>query len=769
MSKRPMSASSKHASSESKREKNDLAATQSRFSKESDQENIVKETKQRNCNSERDVSLRKESDRSRSTSSSYRSSARSSSYSRSHSSDRDLQHRGNSLSPGRNIGLETHLKNSNNPALRKWVKEKDKEYRRKKTEERKKKREEREEKQAQENKKKEISDKGQEKVKEWMVKKRKEAYITAKEERRRKKLEAEEEERRRSMLPDYSGIFKTRSLDKPNETADDVEKDVDSASTVPLAQSKFVYKRAVSGRVRLMKLQQESKENTKKSEKEKREMEKKLEEEKAKKMRVSYDQWLIQKRETEYTKRQEAARQRELAKSDPELERIIPEVARRRINNIKNSRKRIDTGLFSPNEKINKSFGGSEFDTETVENSEYLDSLLVSGSKKTIRQRPASAKPTQSKVLPNPKLSKSPRRPKSANPRVQSSIDAESKNGKTEHGSGAFRLPFPPEHGVPKYVDQRQKKLFSDLARDQSASWASDAVGETDTSLETSMILEASDLPIKAQVSDQEGEINGELEQKTLVGEHIDSSKDNPSDTEAGKSFFVTENFEDTEIVSEDKELQQVTDNANTDLETTADKPIDIGNDYYYENIEATKRNGLEDDVKENIDEENRSSDVNSGNEDGPEGNNVFEKPPTIDSCVKGPVESGDVDEEMNGEETTEYSTNNSVETDKSTLENVNELLLNLGNEEQDESSLYLAEGGNSVTEEKNLPDDKAGARFLGKSVSFKEEAEVFETEHISYETEDSEELLQTLDDEDDEAEDVRGGYYDTPREDDEF
>ncbi|XP_012946712.1 trichohyalin [Aplysia californica] len=748
------------------------------------------------------------SDSDRSTSDSFRNSVRSEDYSKNEaSSDGEERLRSGSRSPGRAVQpSDTHLKNSSNPALRKWLKQKDKEHRRQKAEERKKKREERTQKQMQENKKQEHLEKAEQRVKEWMSKKRREAYRQAKEDRRRRRAEAEEEEKRRQMQPDYSNIFRARSAERPKtddgeQTGGALSGGEGSVAPAEPPKSKFVYKRPVSGRVRLMKLQQERKEDARRSEKEKRETEKKMEEEKAKKMRMSYDQWLLRKREENYAKRQESARQKAMARSDPELERIVPEVARRRIDNIKNGRKRVDTGIRKINDEVNKSFGGADYGADKSDNEETQTTnfLEVSGAQKSLRQRPSSAKHAQNNGLMNPMISKSPRRPKSANPRVQALKEADGDGKKSE--KNAFRLPFPPEKGVPRHVDSRQKKLFSAILTEDSGSTANDEsveIGqETDVSQDTSMAVEASDVTAaKSRESEDDNEVRdeqkaerdgnlGETGGENLQGESGDNTADDGDAADDGddngddgnekaakddqnEAFFVTEgNLEgagggndgegDNKETSEDVSAEeQVATSEETETSGEAETAQQLG-----EGAEAT------DEGKEEGDNGGISQDLGVGEEE------VLEnKGDNIPSSVEGeeqietPSQHNDDETAEDREEKAEGAT--SVEASQDDRTN---LSLNLDQEEEEEveEGEIQFEEENEGGEQKEGMDDEAffdgkrsESRGPSKHVSFQEETEIYEPVDLSFDKGDE-------DEDEDEAEDERGDHFDTPRDDDEF
>ncbi|CAL1543416.1 unnamed protein product [Lymnaea stagnalis] len=372
-----------------------------------------------------------------------------------HSSDD--KNRSGSQSPRRVIlPSDTHLKNTNNPLLKQWLKKKEKELRRRKRDERKKAKEEREKKQELEQEKQESLKESDQKVREWMVKKRKEAFLREKEARKMIKEEERkmlERQQRQQLTPVSRPLTPGDETTRSVKTVDNFIIHNGESITPSPPPSKFVYKRPVSGRVKLIKFQQVRKEDAKRAEQEKEKFQKKLAEEKARKMRVSYDQWLLKKREDDYTKRQEAARQRALAKSDPELERIVPQLARNRIDNIQRGKKRVITGVTKFDEDINKSFGGGDFDQE-AENVQVQGRYQfgVLGSKSNLTARPSSAKIQ----VAAPQMSKSPRRPASAHPAVDSRIQ-----NCDSSDTNPFKLPFPPEQGAPKHVLDKQRKLFA--------------------------------------------------------------------------------------------------------------------------------------------------------------------------------------------------------------------------------------------------------------------------------------------------------------------
>ncbi|GFS23676.1 hypothetical protein ElyMa_003395300 [Elysia marginata] len=472
----------------------------------------------------------------------------------------------------------THLKNSSNPALKKWLRRKDRELRKKKKEERAQQLAEELTKQEEKRKRETLFQDSDKKVKEWMVRKRKEAVRQAREERRRLKEEQKEKEEREAIQQQYNSPFRlterpqsapsgqlnhhgrklfipiirperpiaggggggdnsnngthqnanSNTLEANDNGEENKSEPIEPKIPRPPVASKFVYKRPVSGRVRLMKLQQEKKADAKRTELEKMLHEKKLAEEKARKMRMSYDQWLIKKRSEDYEKRQEAARQRALAKSDPELERIIPEVARRRIENIQRGKRRVTTGEEALDSELNKSFGGGDFPGEQNGNSYRLE---VSGS--SLKQRPSSAKASL-----NPRVSKSPRRPQSAHPRVKSVMEENH-----EAHKNAFKLPFPAENGAPKHVLARQEKLFAHhLTHPGPSPTASDAQKEQET------LKESANKTVSENSTNAVTVENTKAKSKTKDDDDKNDLEENMS-----SSFFVTEgNIPQADILEEE-------------------------------------------------------------------------------------------------------------------------------------------------------------------------------------------------------------------------
>nr|KAG5699427.1 hypothetical protein BaRGS_016273 [Batillaria attramentaria] len=378
------------------------------------------------------------------------------------------------------LSNEMHLKYSDNPKLQEWLKRKNAEYRRQKKAERAKKREERNDKMVEQEQKIARREKSSERVKEWMDMKRKEAAIRNKEERRRKKQQARQEAAHRASRSPSGGVMGKR-IDRPASAPASRDKKhipikrpesavrLDNGDgTVPKPpDSKFVYKRPVSGRVKLMKLQNER--NSRARSADQQRYEALSPEEKEKRARLSYDAWLVAKRKEDQQKKKEAQKQKDLIKSDPEMERIIPELAKKRIERIKSGKKRIDTGMQNIDNAANTSFGGGDFDQESPEAiqeghppndnvprpSSYklaVDGAAASLAEVNTRARPVSAKTR----MPIPQSALSPRRPKSATPKVKAVMDKDQSDE-----PNPYKLPFPDHMGVPEQVKRVQEKIFS--------------------------------------------------------------------------------------------------------------------------------------------------------------------------------------------------------------------------------------------------------------------------------------------------------------------
>ena len=741
-----------------------------------------------------------------------RSSSSDQSRSRSGSgSRRDKRSRSNSSSPCRSPRhqTETHLKHSNNPALRKWLRRKEREMRKKKKEERAQQLAEELDKQEEKRKRESLFQDSDKKVKEWMVKKRKEAVRQAREERRRQMEEEKERKEREAVQQQYNSPFRlterpqsapsgqlthhgrklfipiirperpiaggnssngTHQNANSNSSETDGKKEGNEEELVepkiprpPLA-SKFVYKRPVSGRVRLMKLQQEKKADAKRTELEKMLHEKKLAEEKAKKMRMSYDQWLIKKRSEDYEKRQEAARQRALAKSDPELERIVPEVARRRIENIQRGKRRVTTGDKTIDSEVNKSFGGGDFPSDQATNTYRLE---ISGS--ALKQRPSSAKASL-----NPRVSRSPRRPQSAHPRVKSVMEENHDMQKN-----AFKLPFPEENGAPKHVLARQEKLFAHhLTHPETSSTPSEAQPQQpqQQKQDEKKVLES---PTTSATFEHPQTQTKDNDDKERDEEDVNSS-----------SFFVTDgNIEQNENSGENKnasqeEMQQRTEKDQSGVAGKEEREL-----------QTEQQNLSTEEVTENVKDfvsEETSTETNISTEqtgkntevqnDGTKSNEDDNNP---DSMTKNEDEIIENNAHEDG--------NDSLQLELDDCDDVRMKLASEAGAGEKGLSADGATGTNMDTsaqekeESEGMGLDVGASRHSTKRVSFQEETQVYEPSDLGDDIDDDQFYLDDNDnrvntnsddfsdnfdkddEDDDDAEDERGNYFgdETPRDDD--
>lgn len=407
-----------------------------------------------------------------------------------HSEDEDISEKPSlksntsSESTPRNKGpsIDHHIKYTKNEQLKQWLKEKNKIYRQHIKEEKIKKREERDRLINEANDKIEKRIESQKLVKKWMKEKNKELLRKHREEKKREEAEKAEQKKMQVNLPGDTMQIRPQSA-PPSARPDDVKVDeqeckgektpsyvkdqihmkreiMEENKQAKLAkqephppQTKFIYKRPVAGKIKF-KMQQD---RAKSPHGDKSDGEQGGEGQE-KGMRMSYDDWLKKKRRDDSAKRKEDMRNKELAKSDPELDRIIPALAKKRVESVLNSRKRVDTGIKQYDEKANKSFGGADFNGEekTRPRSAYrLAGEKADGPALIVKQvRPQTAPSSRGKV-PHPQKSvKSPR--KAVIPQKPDAIMSNSDQ------SNPFKLPFPPEQGVPKYVAERQRKIFAD-------------------------------------------------------------------------------------------------------------------------------------------------------------------------------------------------------------------------------------------------------------------------------------------------------------------
>ncbi|XP_053385141.1 trichohyalin-like [Mercenaria mercenaria] len=385
--------------------------------------------------------------------------------------------------------VDDHIKYSKNEKLQRWLKEKDKIYRQHIKEEKRKKREEREKLVNEANEKFENRLKSQKVVKKWMKEKSKEWIKIQKEKRMKEREEDEwlESYKKTKSVPGESLRIRPQSAPVKRPEDEDIDnenlkekihsrrEEEEEKKQTKLAQegphppqTKFIYKRPVAGKIKL-KLQVRGKSPTaQKTDSESKGSKAESESERAKQMRLSYDDWVKKKRSDDITRKENAKKQRELAKSDPELERIIPALGKKRIEDKLNMRKRIDTGIKKFDDKTNKSYGGGEFNGEAIEEkekprnayrleSDRRDSGEPAMTAKQL-QRPSTA-PSGRGTVPSPqKSANSPR--KAVIPQRVDKVMA------NENTSNPYILPFPPDKGIPPHVAERQRRLFADQITD---------------------------------------------------------------------------------------------------------------------------------------------------------------------------------------------------------------------------------------------------------------------------------------------------------------
>ncbi|KAL3841625.1 hypothetical protein ACJMK2_019739 [Sinanodonta woodiana] len=397
-------------------------------------------------------------------------------------------------------GIDHHIKYSDNEILKKWLKEKDKQYRKQKAKERAKKREEHEKAVLEANEVFKRMMESEQIVKEWMTEKKKEAILHRKEKKQKKQEDKDLKKvnislpgkglatRPQSAPPRHrskqQGLSKSNMNEadlKGEETQEHVREQIHEERLIEEEgkqsktakdghlppQTKFMYKRPVAGNIKFKMPQKErSKGETERKKGDKKET---SNEDKSDEARMSYDQWLLRKRKEDTEKKVEAERKKELTKSDSELEQIIPEMARRRIENIKNKKKRVDTGIKKIDDELNASFGGADFDSEASQGEITKQSYQLSSGSKSDRPsaaakqfkgssanhgRPKTA-PSEKARVPVPKHSKDSPRMVIVTKNADEIISEENK-------SNPFKLPFPPEEGTPRHVASMQRKLFAD-------------------------------------------------------------------------------------------------------------------------------------------------------------------------------------------------------------------------------------------------------------------------------------------------------------------
>ena len=491
--------------------------------------------------------------------------------------------------------IDDHIKYSKNEQLKRWLKEKNKIYRKQIKEEKIKKREERDKLINEANDKIEKRLASQKHVKKWMYQKNKELWKKHQEEKRREEEEMAERKRMEVNLPGDSMKIRPQSapavrpddvkVDEQNckgeETPDYVKDQIhkkreleDENKQIKLAkqephppQTKFIYKRPVAGKIKF-KMQQDRP----KSPHNKEQMGQNAGIEKG--MRMSYDDWLKKKRRDDSAKRREADRNKELAKSDPELDRIIPALAKKRVDNILNQRKRIDTGMKQHDENINKAYGGSDHSGDESGRGRPRSAYRLAGEKSegpalTVKQvRPQTA-PTAR--VPHPKKSvNSPR--KAVIPQKADAIIS------NDDQSNPYALPFPPELGVPKYVAERQRKIFADQINQRLAE-AEQQEQETVEKTETVGSENKLEDPESRDTADTHTTEHPVITQIMYSPKKREDTSESSSEEEQNKSKEPETKIEIKEGVKTDTEKEQrtlETESLNQDSKVTDSKHIGV-------------------------------------------------------------------------------------------------------------------------------------------------------------------------------------------------
>ncbi|XP_033751714.1 serine/arginine repetitive matrix protein 1-like [Pecten maximus] len=378
-----------------------------------------------------------------------------------------------------------HIKHSNNPKLLSWLKQKDIYHRKQKREERQKKKEERQKLILEANEKFEKRLESQKRVEKWMKKKHKECKKKDREEkmrediRTRERIDQENVNRLtvpgKPLRPQSAPPSKREGSQQMKEGVAPQVANTTGMEPHPPA-SKFIYKRPVAGRIKLaMKDRPKSasvvtpQRNASASPRRSSARDNSHEN----KQRMSYEDWLQQKRKHDIKQKKEIQLQKEeLAKSDPELAKIVPEIAKKRIHRVLEGKKSIDTGIKNFDDRANKSFGGADFQEEDVSTAEErsprpsyrLESdrvnqtdpkntsknLKLSGQSVNMDSRPGTAPPRAR--VPTPKQSSNSPRKAVAPPKDKMSDEV----------SAGFSLPFQEKDGVPKHVASTQRKLFAE-------------------------------------------------------------------------------------------------------------------------------------------------------------------------------------------------------------------------------------------------------------------------------------------------------------------
>ena len=462
-----------------------------------------------------------------------------------------------------------HLKTTHNEKLKEWLKEKDARYREARKEERQKRRAERQKKMIERTEKEERKQESDTRVDKWMKIKKKEAKKKQRENSRSRKLQDSGVNQQTSKSYVVPGTRKRPQSAPANREFNGIQNgyngnlhvnsgkpdlDTDGGAREPHPpNSKFIYKRPVSGRIKLniqKRPQSASVGNSKPADmtiRNSRSTENiNLAKEQERKKRMSYDDWVSQKRKLDERKKELVKKQKEeLAKSDPELARIVPGIAKKRIHRVLEGKKSIDTGMKKVDKMNNQRFGGSDYESEgestqrsTSRNSYRLESertgtgrvpnpdvINIHGQGINAGERPKTAPPTS---MPTPKQSvNSPR--KAALP---------SNSERSSEVSTGYSLPFPAEKGVPKHVASRQRHLFAEKMHEELSSIEKEGKSEIQKSNQEEKCLtieNSSNLNIQSKITSPDSKSNppkdmatSQKEETTLVSENSQNSASTP-------------------------------------------------------------------------------------------------------------------------------------------------------------------------------------------------------------------------------------------------
>ncbi|XP_060072348.1 glutamic acid-rich protein-like [Ylistrum balloti] len=615
-----------------------------------------------------------------------------------------------------------HIKYSNNPKLLTWLKQKDIYHRKKKKEERQKKKEERQKLILEANEKFEKKLESQKHVDKWMKRKQKENKSRLREEKIRENRITKE----RINQENVNGLtvpgkpLRPQSAPPSKKGGNSGKEGAEQESMVVTPQmarmkeeeqrqanasgmephppaSKFIYKRPVAGRIKLtMKERPKSasvippQRNASASPRRASGRDSSHEN----KQRMSYEDWLQQKRKHEVKQKKEIQLQREeLAKSDPELAKIVPEIAKKRIHRVLEGKKSIDTGIKSFDNKANKSFGGADFQDKEASADEdksprpsyRLDSdrvsqtdpkkssknLKLSGQSVNMDSRPSTA-PARGRV-PTPKQSSNSPRKAVAPP----------KDTRSDEVSTGFSLPFQEKDGVPRHVASTQRKLFAEkvwekLEGEERPEPQGCAATETPQHLPNPQAhTDSSKVDNSGMVDDTAKTDNSNVDKDDNTNNNRDatSTKTVEENEQSGGDFFLTSR----EDILDDMQAENDSKDSEQKVESPVEEDTKVGNASIEEDVK---------DVAENLaNKEEASSDVK----------------PTVNDLE---TDSGDL---TNGNQTVNGLT------DQQVMDNV---------DQGDSAETENIENGLHISTDDLRPESANTSRSL-KHVSFREETEV--------------------------------------------